>query len=442
MWYFNARYYTIMFSHIDCFRKRIQFCLKKIREKIYFPVVLILFYFIMPNPVLGNEEKRIQTELILASSGDTIRLNDGVIPILGTLSLEGKRNIVIKGNGIDQTIISFKEQIEGAQGLSIVNCKNIVLEDFTVLDTKGDAVKTQFVDGITFRRVKARWSGGPSEENGAYGLYPVQCKNVLIEFCVATGASDAGIYVGQSENIIVRYSEAYHNVAGIEIENSIQADVYGNNSYENTGGILVFDLPGLVKKSGGNIRVYENNIIENNFENFAPPGNIVGKVPSGTGIMIMATKEVEIFDNLIINNKTAGTAVVSYYITEEPINDPSYNPYTSSVFIHNNIYKKEPQIPTLKHEIGELLFLRFGRNVPDIIYDGMLDPKLLSEDGKILYNKRLCIQNNKNAEYLNLDIKNNFDTWYKPIIASFNTNIIECDCRLNPIKKTVLLTKN
>ena len=397
-----------------------------------------LTIFIFFNMLFANIEKQIQTQMILASTGDTIRLEEGTISILGTLSLEGKRNIVIKGSGIDLTILSFKDQIEGAQGLSIINCKNIVLEDFTILDAKGDAIKTQFVDGITFRRVKASWSSGPSEKNGAYGLYPVQCENVLVEFCVATGASDAGIYVGQSENIIVRYSEAYHNVAGIEIENSIQADVYGNNSYENTGGILVFDLPGLIQKSGKRIRIFENYISKNNLDNFAPSGNIVGKVPSGTGVMIMATKEVEVFDNIIVDNKTAGTAVVSYYITEEPINDTTYNPYTSAVFIHNNTYQRKAQIPTLDHEIGQLLFLRFGRNIPDIIYDGMLDPDLFLDDKNILPDKRLCIQNNKNATYLNLDIKNNFDKWYRPIIATFNTNDLECDCILDPITKTVL----
>ena len=154
--------------------------------------------------------------------------------------------------------------------------------------------------------------------------------------------------------------------------------------------------------------------------------------------MIMATKEVEVFDNLIVDNKTAGTAIVSYYIKEESINDTTYNPYTSAVFIHNNTYQRKTQIPTLDHEIGQLLFLRFGRNIPDIIYDGMLDPDLFLDDKNILPDKRLCIQNNKNATYLNLDIKNNFDKWYRPIIATFNTNDLECDCILDPITKTVL----
>jgi parallel beta-helix repeat protein len=100
-----------------------------------------------------------------------------------------------------------------------------LLEGFTVQDAKGDAIKTMHVTGITFRNVKAEWTGIPGPDNGGYGLYPVQCERVLIDQCEAIGASDAGIYVGQSKDIVVKNSKAFHNVAGIEIENSLRAEV-------------------------------------------------------------------------------------------------------------------------------------------------------------------------------------------------------------------------
>ncbi|MEM9635900.1 MAG: parallel beta-helix domain-containing protein, partial [Pseudomonadota bacterium] len=169
-------------------------------------------------------------------------------------------------------------------------------------------------------RVKTEWTGKPKKTNGAYGLYPVMCQNVLIDSCVSVGASDAGIYVGQSEQIIVRNSLAHHNVTGIEIENSRMADVYDNATHNNTGGILVFDLPNLVKKNGGHVRVFNNEVRENNLKNFAPKGNIVAGVPPGTGILILATSDVEVFNNQIINNRTASTSIISYYMTV--INSP------------------------------------------------------------------------------------------------------------------------
>ena len=383
-------------------------------------------------------EKDFQLKLILAEPGDTIKLESGLFPILGTLSMEGKEDIVIRGAGMNGTILSFAGQVEGAQGLSITNCTNITLEDFTVQDAKGDAIKCQYVDGITFRRVKAQWLGGPKPTNGAYGLYPVQCENVLIEHCVAIAASDAGLYVGQSKNIIVRFSEAFDNVAGIEIENSTRADVYGNNVHGNAGGILVFDLPDLAVKEGKQVRIFDNIIKDNNIDNFAPEGNIVGKVPSGTGIMVMATEQVEVFDNTIINNKTAGTAVVSYYITEEETKDSQYNPYTSAIYIHHNIYRRAPQIPTLDHDIGLLLFVHFFRDVPDIIYDGMPDPRYVGDNGLIPDSRRLCIADNHEAGYLNLDISKNFESWYSPFMADFNTDDNECNCTQEPLPEVIL----
>ena len=264
-----------------------------------------LLTFILINTLSASDiEKDLQTHFILAEPGDTILIPEGLHNIIGTLSIDGKKDLFIRGFGMDKSILSFSNQTEGAQGISITNSSNITLEDFTVRDSKGDAIKTQYVDGITFRGITAEWTGGPKPSNGAYGLYPVQCTNVLIEFCIAIGASDAGIYVGQSKDIIVRNSKAFHNVAGIEIENSINAEVYENHSYENTGGVLVFDLPDLVQIRGDNIHVFQNLIENNNLNNFAPPGNIVGKVLPGTGVMILAANNVHIYENTIRNNKS------------------------------------------------------------------------------------------------------------------------------------------
>ena len=399
---------------------------------------ILIYLFLVVAFVSAEFEQNLQLKLILAEPGDTIKIDAGFFPILGTLSMEGKENIVIKGSGINSTILSFASQVEGAQGISITNCNNITLEDLTVEDAKGDGIKCQYVDGIIFRSIKVQWLGGPSSTNGAYGLYPVQSENILIEHCIAIGASDAGIYVGQSNNIIVRYCEAYENVAGIEIENSIKADVYSNNVHGNTGGILIFDLPDLIIKDGRQIRVFNNLVKENNLDNFAPKGNIVAKVPAGTGIMIMATEHVEVFKNTIIDNKTAGTTVVSYFITEEETKDTQYNPYTSAIYIHDNVYWRQSQFPTLDHEIGILLFTHFFRNIPDIIYDGMPDPQYFNTDGTIPENRKLCLKNNSNASYLNLDISSNFESWYSPFFADFITNEKECDCTQDPLPEVKL----
>ena len=382
----------------------------------------------MAGLLFANIEKNLQTQFILAEPGDTITIPSGHHKIQGTLSIEGKENLVIRGSGMNHSILSFLDQTEGAQGISITNSKNIILEDFSVQDAKGDAIKVQYTDGIVFRRITAEWTGGPKETNGAYGLYPVQCQNVLVEYSVAIGASDAGIYVGQSNDIIVRNNVAHENVAGIEIENSNNAEVYENHAFNNTGGILVFDLPDLIQKNGGNIHVHNNRVDSNNLGNFAPKGSIVGKVLPGTGILILAAQNVHVYENTIRNNKSIGTGIVSYFMTEEPINDSLYNPYTSDIHIYNNVYDRWPGFPDLGYDVGQLLAFKYGRNTPDIIYDRMQDPEVRSG---------LCIQNNTDARFTDLDIEHNFEEWYSPFFSNFSEDMAPHNCGMqHPLTST------
>ena len=312
-----------------------------------------------------------QLALISMENGDTLHLPEGRFQLSQSLLMDGLENVVIMGQGREKTILSFQGQEDGAEGLKITNCKNITLAHFGVFDTAGDAIKTQHCDGIRFVGIETSWTGKPKSSNGAYGLYPVQCSRVLIEECKARGASDAGIYVGQSDQVIVRRSEAYENVAGIEIENTTRASVYDNIAKGNTGGILVFDLPGLIKKSGGQVWVYNNEVLDNNLDNFAPKGNIVAQVPAGTGVMVLATSDVHIEDNQILNHKTSPVAVVSYYITELPIEDAAYNPFPKAISIMNNRIERRKQWPSLKSKVGKLLAWKYGRDVPVILYDGI-----------------------------------------------------------------------
>lgn len=373
-------------------------------------VFLALLLFLSINSFAQQDvQKQLQTKLIMVEDGETIDIDEGTFIIGTTLSMEGKKNVTLKGKGMGKTILSFKGQSTGAEGLRISNGENITLEDFTIQDAKGDCIKAMDVKGITFRRIKAEWTGKLSEKNGSYALYPVLCEKVLIEASVARGASDAGIYVGQSKDIIVRNCKAYENVAGIEIENSLNAEVYDNEAYNNTGGILVFDLPDLKLKKGGHCKVYNNIIRENNLKNFAPEGNIVAKVPLGTGMLLIAANNVEVYNNKFLNNRTLPTGIISYYMTENKIKDESYYPYPTSINIHDNEYNKKRKKATMKGRLGKMyrFKLKFGKDVPDIVYDGILDKKLLV-DNKYPADKRICLSNNKGATYANLDAENDF----------------------------------
>ncbi len=350
---------------------------------------------IEPSPVAQDE---IQEALILAEPGDTVLLSKGIYKLNHGLSLDVD-NVSIKGAGMYETILDFSGQETGAQGL-LITSDNVLMQDFAVENAKGDAIKSKGVKNISFIKVRTEWTNGPNSKNGAYGLYPVESIGVLIDGCVAIGASDAGVYVGQSEQIIVRNTRAEYNVAGIEIENSYHADVYNNIATNNTGGILIFDLPNLPKQGGKFVRVFQNKSFNNNTENFAPEGNIVGLVPSGTGLIIMANRNVEVFENSFDNNQTVHIAVVA---GELESGDENYDPYPKGVQIHNNQYSNVGKNPDLSRgDLSPILVDIANGDMPDIIWDGLLPVS------QLLFgqpdNEKIIIEEVKETKFLDLDV--------------------------------------
>ncbi len=389
-----------------------------------------------------NIEQNLQLKIINAKDGDTVKMDSGHFWFTKSLIIDNKKELTFSGDGIDKTFLSFKGQVEGAEGIRIANCSGFMITDMTVLDSNGDNIKATNTNGINFKRVKSDWTGGAKESNGAYAFYPVLCKNVLIEECIAARASDAGIYVGQSDTVIIRNNTAFENVAGIESENSNFVDIYDNHTYNNTGGILIFDLPGLTQ-CGKKTRVFDNRVIENNHKNFAPKGNIVGMVPPGTGIMLLSTREVEIFGNEIHGNKTSSTSIISYELVTVIDKDKKedersagktqvdslYNPFPDSIFIHDNDYRNTHWLPDLGNDIGKLTAWKFPLNTPHIMWDGFTK--------KNVKNITLCIKESE-ISFANINGPEN--------LKNIKTDIKPFECigeKLSPVKlifRNVMIT--
>ena len=381
--------------------------------------------FIEPS---DNSQEEVQTALIELSSGDILTLSPGTFIFEDGLSLDVDE-VIVRGSGINETILDFKNQMSGAQGL-LVTSDRVTLKDFAVTDAKGDAIKVIGAEGINMINLKTEWTGGPKTTNGAYGLYPVESTDVLIDGCVAIGASDAGIYVGQSKNIIVRNSVAQYNVAGIEIENSYYADVYDNLASHNTGGILVFDLPDLPQQGGRHVRVFRNKVIDNDTDNFAPEGNIVGEVPRGTGIIIQANSDVEVFDNDISGNGTVNVSIVTY---SNETQDENYYPHPRSIQIHGNRFGEggfDPDVET--GELAAILFELSGGDMPDIFWDGILPTS------QIIFGQpneeRLVLTNNGDATFLTINpIK-----YLLPFFDPVETDISEYEGEVRPLAEITI----
>jgi uncharacterized repeat protein (TIGR03806 family) len=398
--------------------------------------------------------------MVDARPGDVIEFGCGFFDLSTGLQLSNTENVKVTGCGIDETVLSFRDS-NSQQGIFVTNSRGITVQDLTVLDSPGDAFELKGVNHGTLSRVRAFWSSGrktssedtvtadnfstkmtvactqPARENpanplsnplrtsspdytvsvasGRYGIYPVESRNILVEDSESIGASDAGIYVGQTNNAIIRNSRAAYNVFGFEIEN-VQGGAYIDNIAEcNTGGFLVYDLDGLTQY--GKRSIVTGNIARNNNSyNFAEPGTIVANVPRGSGLLTLAYDQIDIYDNVFEDNDTAGIILTSYEVLGLP-GDRRLDVYSEAVNIRDNVFRNNgndlqlpdlaqilatggeqitsifPMLIGLKSVASATLSGRLVTNLPDnlpnlgatlhyrgahILWDGLLDP--LDED--------------------------------------------------------------
>ncbi len=309
------------------------------------------------DPAQG--QAALQEALILAAPGDTIELGEGRFTLTDGLSLDVD-GVTVVGQGMEKTILDFTGQKGAGEGL-LVTSDNVTLRGFAIENAKGDGIKSKGADMIIYDSLRVEWTGGPKETNGAYGIYPVESTGVLVQRSKVVGASDAGIYVGQSRDITVRGNLVEFNVAGIEIENSRNALVENNIATHNTGGLLVFDLPGLPVMGGGNV-ILRGNVVKDN----APPGNIVASVRRGTGILVMANDGVLIEENALEGNATAHVMVIAY---TQPFEDARYNPHARNVIIGRNAFGRGGDDPQMEGK--EMLLAAFGGALPPVMWDGL-----------------------------------------------------------------------
>jgi parallel beta-helix repeat protein len=299
-----------------------------------------------------NPGESIQAALERCVPGDTIEISPGVYNETLLVDVD---NITIRGlkENDRRPILDGQNKLTDAV---ITSSHNFTIENLVIKDYVNNGVTVHGGLNATFRDLEIH-------NAGLYGVYPVECRGVLVERVLATGIKDAAIYVGQSRDIIVRDCEVHSNVTGIEIENSVHALVENNYAHDNTGGILVFLLPNNPSKVGSDTTVRNNRIINNNHSNFGDPTSTVGKVQPGTGMLIMAADRTTVTENEIRGNDSFGVAVVGLAIAfpKGKVFDVGAIPEGNRIF--NNKFSLNGRNP------GPLVKQLGAMNV-DILWDG------------------------------------------------------------------------
>jgi len=352
--------------------------------------------FVAPDAQDGDDiTDALVLALFSATKGSTIVLPKGEFKVNETIPIANAQELTFTGYGIGETRLDFSDST-GDDAIRFEGGVDITIRDFGVYEANKNGIKIVSANGIHLAYTATVWEGELNSDNGAYGLYPLQSQNILMEHNYARGSADAGIYVGQSNNIVVRNNVAKENVAGIEIENSNNADVYNNLAVGNTAGVLAFDLPGLEQAYGGHVRIFNNYLYANNADNFAG-GGAVSIAPPGTGILIFATSNVEIYNNEFDNNETSSVEIASYFLSDPDAANYGTNyentivkgwtPQVKNIYLHDNNIKHSGANPrgSLIESIvaGYTLAAPNGKDetMPAILYGGI--GELLSNAGAL-----------------------------------------------------------
>ncbi len=225
-------------------------------------------------------------------------------PGIHLIGLSGGGGVVIENPGNADNGITVAGKGQG------FDLENVTVEGFTD-------------NGVLLTGVQDfRLSHVTAVDNGEYGLFPVLSSDGLIENCTASGHADTGIYVGQSKDVLIRNCTAFDNVIGIEMENSTRVAAVGNESFNNTAGILIDLLPGLDVNFASNNVIMANYVHDNNHVNFAPPGEIESFVPPGIGILILGADRTLVAGNLATGNDQVGIGLASTELLTTLANQP------------------------------------------------------------------------------------------------------------------------
>jgi len=280
-----------------------------------------------PTTIRKGPDETIQQAVDRSGPGDTIEIPYGIYYESVVLDWSDVTLVGIPNEYNDWPVIDG----EGTHSDGVIaSGNNFEMYNFFIKNYTSNGVLVEGATGVYLHDMYI-------ENTGVYGVYPVRCTDVLIERIEATLMNDAAIYAGKSSDVVIRDTLTYGNVIGIELENTVNGEVYNNHAYDNTVGIFIDLLPQLPSKVSLYTKVYNNISEHNNGENFGKPGSAVSLIPPGTGVLVLAADEVELYNNTITGNKTGGIAVFNLTIGFSS-NEIDVGPNPEHVYTHDNIF--------------------------------------------------------------------------------------------------------
>jgi hypothetical protein len=193
-----------------------------------------------------------------------------------------------------------------ACGVAGPRLSDIHVSGFTVQGFPGFGMYLACVDRFRIERNVA-------SDNLVYAIFPVRSSRGRMTRNMASGTrSDACLYVGQDDHIMVDHNQATGCEIGLQIEDAVHVTFNHNLSAGNTVGMIVDVLAGRQVKTVSDNVVSHNVFKDNNRPNLAPPSEDTSMLPPGSGLIIDGADKTLVQDNVFANNSFCAVTLVNY----------------------------------------------------------------------------------------------------------------------------------
>ena len=268
-------------------------------------LVLLLAFATTAQARMIPVHATIQAAVDTARPGDVVLVpagsyHENVVVSTDAISIVGLPGAVLDGRGVSGSV-----GVRVAPAFPVGTLHGFRLQGMRVENYGRDGALLRHVDDFAI-------VGNTFVDNDDYGVFPVLSSHGLITANLASGSDDTGIYVGQSSDVTVTANRAERNTVGFDIENSNRINAAGNRASGNTLGVIVQGAPGLTIPNASDIVVSGNRIEANNRPNpSTDPGDLLSRLPAGTGLLTIDADRVTITNNLVTGNESVGIALIS-----------------------------------------------------------------------------------------------------------------------------------
>jgi polygalacturonase len=233
-----------------------------------------------------------------------------------------------EGVPVEKRVFGKPEHAIRPNFISFVNCKNVLMEGFTIGSGPNWTINPIYCENIIIRRLTID-THGPNND----GIDPDSCKNLLVEHCyfntgddcmvIKSGYNQDGWRVGKpSENIVMRHCYGREGHGGLVIGSEMSGDV--RNVYMHDCEFDGTDHAVRIKSRLDRGGVVENVWVENVKARNMTKDVVIMNMDYSSDRSSILVKKPPLFRNVHIKNVTADGAPAAIVLTgveESPIQD-------------------------------------------------------------------------------------------------------------------------